>query len=88
MPKNFGLKDLPSFISRHPNGHGKVGINIMQGTGGRSYIIIKNDIGNIFKVADQAKTYFKVISARSGKMILRMRHFQRAAIAKFKNKKS
>jgi len=88
MPKNFGLKDLPSFISRHPNGHGKVGINIMQGTGGRSYIIIKNDIGNIFKVADQARTYFKVIQARTGKMSKRMKHFQRAAIAKFKNKKS
>jgi len=88
MPKNFGLKDLPSFISRHPNGHGKVGIEITQGTGGRSAIIIKNDIGNIFKVADQARTYFKVIEARTGKMAKRMKHFQRAAIEKFKSKKS
>lgn len=88
MPKNFGLKDLPSFITRHPNGHGQVGITITNGTGGRSAIIIKNNIGNIFKVADQAQTYFKVISARTGKMKRRMQHFQRAAIEKFKNKKS
>ena len=88
MPKNFGLKDLPSFISRHPNGHGKVGIEITQGTGGRSAIIIRNDIGNIFKVADMANTYFKVIQARTGKMARRMQHFQRAAIEKFNNKKS
>ena len=88
MPKNFGVKDLPSFITRHPNGHGQVSVNIMQGTGGRSYIIMKNDIGNIFKVADQARTYFKVIQARTGKMKLRMQYFQRAAIAKFKSIKS
>lgn len=88
MPKNFGVKDLPSFISRHPNGHGQVGIQMTGGTGGRSAIIIRNDIGNIFKVADQARTYFKVIQARTNKMRLRMQHFQRAAIEKFKNKKS
>ena len=88
MPKNFGLKDLPSFITRHANGNGQVGITITSGTGGSSSIIIKNNIGNIFKVADQAQTYFKVISARKGKMKKRMQHFQRAAIEKFKNKKS
>ena len=88
MPKNFGVKDLPSFITRHPNGNGQVGITITSGTGGRSAIIIKNNIGNIFKVADQAQTYFKVISARTGKMKRRMQHFQKAAIEKFKNKKS
>ena len=88
MPKNFGLKDLPSFISRHPNGHGQVGIEITSGTGGRSVIVIKNNIGNVFKVADMANTYFKVIQARSGKMKRRMQYFQRAAIEKFKNKKS
>jgi hypothetical protein len=88
MPKNFGVKDLPSFITRHPNGHGQVGIQITSGTGGRSAIIIKNNIGNVFKVADMANTYFKVIQARSGKMKRRMQHFQRAAIEKFKNKKS
>jgi hypothetical protein len=88
MPKNFGVKDLPSFITRHPNGHGQVGIQITSGTGGRSAIIIKNNIGNVFRVADMANTYFKVIQARTGKMKRRMQHFQRAAIEKFKNKKS
>jgi hypothetical protein len=88
MPKNFGVKDLPSFITRHPNGYGQVGIQITSGTGGRSAIIIKNNIGNVFRVADMANTYFKVIQARTGKMARRMKHFQRAAIEKFKNKKS
>jgi hypothetical protein len=88
MPKNFGLKDLPQFITRHVNGYGQVGIQMTTGTGGRSAIVIKNNIGNIFGVAYQANTYLKVISARSGKMKKRMQHFQRAAIAKFKNKKS
>jgi hypothetical protein len=88
MPKNFGLKDLPQFITRHVNGYGQVGIQMTTGTGGRSAIVIKNNIGNIFGVAYQANTYLKVVSARSGKMKKRMQHFQRAAIEKFKNKKS
>ena len=88
MPKNFGLKDLPQFITRHVNGYGQVGIQMTTGTGGRSAIVIKNNIGNIFGVAYQANTYLKVVSARSGKMKRRMQHFQRAAIEKFKNKKS
>ena len=88
MPKNFGIKDMPSFISRHHNGLGQVGVNIMEGTGGQSYIIMRNSIGNIFNVADQARTYFKVIEARTGKMKRRMQYFQRAAIEKFKSKKS
>ena len=88
MPKNFGLKDLPQFITRHVNGFGQVNIQMTSGTGGRSAIVIKNSIGNIFGVAYQANTYLKVISARSGKMKRRMQYFQRAAIEKFKNKKS
>jgi len=88
MPKNFGLKDLPQFITRHSNGMGQVGINMVQGAGGKSSIVIKNSIGNIFGVAYQANTYLRVISARSGKMKRRMEYFQRAAIAKFKTKKS
>jgi hypothetical protein len=88
MPKNFGLKDLPQFITRHVNGFGQVNIQMTSGTGGRSAIVIKNSIGNIFGVAYQANTYLKVISARSGKMKKRMQYFQRAAIEKFKNKKS
>ena len=88
MQKNFGVKDLPQFITRHANGFGQVGINMTSGTGGRSAIVIKNNIGNIFGVAYQANTYLKVISARTGKMKRRMQYFQRAAIEKFKNKKS
>jgi hypothetical protein len=88
MPKNFGVKDLPQYITRHSNGFGQVGIEMTTGTGGRSAIVIKNSIGNIFKVADEARTYFKVIQARKGKMPRRMQHFQRAAIEKFNNKKS
>jgi len=88
MPKNFGLKDLPQFITRHVNGFGQVNIQMTSVTGGRSAIVIKNNIGNIFGVAYQANTYLKVISARSGKMKRRMQYFQRAAIEKFKNKTS
>lgn len=88
MAKNFGLKDLPEFITKHINNFGDVGIQMTTGTGGRSAIVIRNSIGNIFGVAYQANTYLKVISARSGKMKKRMQYFQKAAIAKFKSKKS
>jgi hypothetical protein len=88
MPKNFGVKDLPMYITKHSNTLGSVDIQFTTGTGGRSAIVIKNNIGNIFGVAYQANTYLKVISARTGKMKKRMEYFQRAAIEKFKNKKS
>lgn len=88
MPKNFGTKDLPEFITRHNNTLGQVGINMTTGTGGKSAIVIKNTIGNIFGVAYQANTYLKVVSARSGKMKKRMEYFQRAAIEKFNKTKN
>ena len=88
MPKNFGVKDLPQYITHHSNTLGQVGINMTTGTGGKSFITITNKIGNIFGVAYQANTYLKVISTRSGKMKRRMEYFQKAAIEKFKNKKS
>jgi hypothetical protein len=88
MPKNFGVKDLPMYITKHSNTLGNVDIQFTTGTGGRSAIVIKNSIGNIFGVAYQANTYLKVISSRTGKMKKRMEYFQKAAIEKFKNKKS
>lgn len=88
MPKNFGVKDLPEFITKHANSSGNVGLSFAGETGGQSVIVIRNNIGNIFNVAYLADTYLNVISARAGKMKKRMQYFQRAAIEKFKSKKS
>jgi hypothetical protein len=89
MPKNFGVKDLPQFITRHANSLGMVNIKNAADPGSAEIaIVITNKIGNIFKISYLTDTYRLVIQNRMGKMAKRMQHFQRAAIEKFKNKKS
>lgn len=89
MPKNFGVKDLPQFITRHSNNLGMVNIkNAADPSSAEIAIVITNKIGNIFKISYLTDTYRLVIRNRMGKMAKRMKHFQRAEIEKFNNKKS
>jgi hypothetical protein len=89
MPKNFGVKDLPQFITKHTNNLGMVNIkNAGDPNSAEIAIVITNKIGNIFKISYLTDTYRLVIMNRMGKMAKRMAHFQRAEIEKFKNKKS
>jgi hypothetical protein len=85
MPKNFGVKDLPSFITRHAGkGHGAIREQFVQGTtGGDSYINIVNDLGNIFKIAYENNVVSKVYEVRANKVKRRMAHFQKAINNKF-----
>jgi len=91
VPKNFGVKALPSWIKRHGAGHGQITIvggdmaisgKLKRGED-RMNIIIKNDIGNIFGAAERAATAMEVLRARAGKMAARAGHFQKIAADKF-----
>lgn len=83
VPKQFGLRKLPAWITRHKGGHGGVGIYQTRGGIADSYAItVRNDLGNIFGVGYLAGTKEKVIEVRGNKMTLRMRHLMRAALEK------
>lgn len=84
MPTNFGVKDLPQFITRHNNNSGLVNISMTSGIGGGSEIKITNKMGDAFGVAREAEVFNHVISARSGKMKKRMRYFMNWNIKQFK----
>ena len=87
MPTNYGVKDLPQFITRHNNNMGLVNISMASGVGGGSEIKITNKMGNAFNVAREAEVFNMVVSARSGKMARRMRYFINANIKQFKRNK-
>lgn len=89
VPKNFGVKGLPGWITRHASGHGQVTIvggnaaaNVNAGDR-RLNIIVKNDIGNIFGAATRAATATKVLFVRAGKLGARIGHFQKIAADRF-----
>lgn len=90
MPKTFGLRKLPAWITRHKAGHGGVGLNTYQGIGGGYNVLMKvrNDLGNIFGVGYLAGTKNYVMSVRAGKMTKRLKHFMRIAIKKANNNQS
>lgn len=90
MPKTFGLRKLPAWITRHKAGHGGVGLNTYQGIGGGYNVLMKvrNDLGNIFGVGYLAGTKNYVMSVRAGKMTKRLKHFMRIAIEKANNNQS
>jgi len=91
VPKNFGIKGLPGWITRHASGHGQVNIvgaelaaaGSLSPGDKRLNIIVKNDIGNIFGAAARADTATKVLLVRSGKMGARIGHFQKIAADRF-----
>lgn len=83
MPKTFGLRKLPTWITRHKAGHGGVGLNEYQGAGSNNVIMtVRNDLGNIFGVGYLAGTKNYVMAVRAGKMTRRLKHFMRIAIEK------
>ena len=82
ISKNFGVKDLNQFITRHINSNGFTSLDIGMNNGGKVYFTVKNEVGNIFRVAELAQTEQKVIQARSNKMAARMDYFLSAAIDK------
>jgi len=90
MPKTFGLRKLPTWITRHKAGHGGVGLNVYQGFGGGNNVLMKvrNDLANIFGVGYLAGTKTYVMAVRAGKMTRRLKHFMRIAIAKTNNNQS
>jgi hypothetical protein len=83
VEKKFGLRKIPGWVSRHPAGHGAVGLNTYgTGLGTEVLMTVRNDLGNIFGVGYLAGTRRYVIGVRAGKMSARMRHFMRIAIDK------
>jgi hypothetical protein len=83
METSRGLRKLPTWITRHNATHGKVGINISQGSGDNNVMIqIRNDLGNIFGVGYLAGTRMYVIAARQGKLQKKLNRFMRIAIEK------
>lgn len=89
VPKNFGLRKLPTWITRHKAGHGGVGLNTYSGGGSNNVMMtVRNDLANIFGVGYLAGTKREVIAVRAGKMTKRMRHFMRIAIEKVNKNQS
>lgn len=89
VEKTFGLRRLPSWITRHKVGHGGVGLNVYEGAGTNNVIMkVRNDLANIFGVGYLAGTKTYVMAVRAGKMTKRMNHFMRAAIKKANNNQS
>lgn len=83
VPKNFGLRKLPDWVTRHKSGHGGVGLNTYKGAGVNNVMMtVRNDLGNIFGVGYLAGTKTYVMAVRAGKMTKRMNHLMRAAIDK------
>lgn len=88
IAKNFGVKDLPGFITRHAgNGHGGVQMELQITGNSDQFIHITNGIGNIFKIAYENNVVSQVYNVRSKKSAKRMAHFQRAINAKFNGTK-
>jgi hypothetical protein len=89
VEKTFGLRKLPTWITRHKVGHGGVGLNVYEGAGTNNVIMkVRNDLANIFGVGYLAGTKTYVMAVRAGKMTKRMNHFMRAAIKKANNNQS
>jgi len=88
IPKNYGVKDMPAWISRHAAIHGTA---IFRGLeqGSRTSLdqsanlIVRNDLGNIFRSAERSATFLKVTLARAGKMEKRIAYYQRSNAFKF-----
>ena len=82
VAKNFGVKDLNKFITRHVNSQGYAGLSASTSSAGKIDLTVRNNIGDIFSVSSMAGTVQAVQRAREGKMFKRLQHLQRAAIDK------
>lgn len=82
MEKGFGLRKLPTWITRHNADHGSVGLNKYQTNSNNILLTVRNDLGNIFGVGYLAGTRQYVMGVRAGKLQRRLNHFMRIAIEK------
>jgi hypothetical protein len=82
MDKAFGLRKLPTWITRHNANHGFVGLNKYQTMSNNVMMTVRNDLGDIFGVGYLAGTRRYVMGARAGKLQRRLNHFMRIAIEK------
>lgn len=82
MEKGFGLRKLPTWITRHNAQHGFVGLNKYQTNSNNILLTVRNDLGNIFGVGYLAGTKRYVMGVRAGKLQRRLNRFMRAAIEK------
>ena len=85
IPKNFGLKDMPQWITRHVNASGLVDLKVGPKSDGGIVLYVSNTMGDIFGVSTLAQTIEKVSFVRGEKMFKRLQHFQNAAIDSFNN---
>ena len=88
IPKNYGVKDMPVWISRHAAIHGTAIFRGLEQGSSTSLdqsanLIVRNDLGNIFRSAERSATFLKVTMARAGKMEKRIAHYQRSNAFKF-----
>lgn len=89
IPKTFGLRKLPTWVTRHKVGHGAVGLSVYKGAGtNNAMMVVRNDLANIFGVGYLAGTKTYVLAVRIGKMTRRLKHFMRIAINKANNNQS
>lgn len=82
MEKGFGLRKLPTWVTRHNANHGSVGLNKYQTNSNNILLTVRNDLGNIFGVGYLAGTKRYVMGVRAGKLQRRLNHFMRIAIDK------
>lgn len=82
VEKSFGLRKLPTWVTRHNAQHGAVSLNKYQTNSNNVLMTVRNDLGDIFGVGYLAGTKRYVMGARAGKLQRRLNHFMRLAIKK------
>lgn len=85
IDKAFGLRKMPTWITRHNANHGAVSLNKYQTNSNNVMMTVRNDLGDVFGVSYLAGTKRYVMGARSGKLQRRLNHFMRIAIEKANN---
>lgn len=82
IDKTFGLRKMPTWITRHNAQHGAVSLNKYQTNSNNVMMTVRNDLGDVFGVSYLAGTKRYVMGVRAGKLQRRVNHFMRAAIKK------
>ena len=84
IEKNFGVKGIPSWVSRHFGGNGYVYMNGKPGT--KFGLLIGNKIGDILGIGREADVLNLVIDGRIGKLEKRAAHFFEKHAKRFNRK--
>lgn len=83
VPKQFGIRRIPEWISRHKTTNGQVEMTAQNPASGQQTLVVRNLVGNIFGRGYAAGTKNYVLAARRGKSQKRLNHIMRAALKKF-----